>query len=477
MSKPPIIVWFRKDLRLSDNPAFDFASSTGQPVVPVFLWSPEEEGEWAVGAASRWWLHRSLKQLSAALHRHGSRLTVRSGPALATLRKLVGETGATAVVWNRRYEPASIGRDTATKQGLLDDSLSVRSFEAALLFSPLRIRNRAEQPFKVFTPFWRHCLNQRVREIVPFHMSTIASPLDWPRSESIESLGLNPEIDWDREFHDEWNPGEEGAQEALRAFVATALDRYASERDRPDHAGTSRLSPHLHWGEISAAQVFHAVAGASNGRGADVFLSEVGWREFAHHLLFHFPHLTTEPLRPEFERFPWSDDQEKLRAWQRGQTGYPIVDAGMRQLWRIGWMHNRVRMIAASFLVKHLLLPWQDGARWFWETLVDADLANNSLGWQWCAGCGADASPYFRIFNPMTQGSKFDPDGLYVKRWVPELAQLPARYVHAPWEAPAAVLAGAGVRIGENYPAPLVDHREARQRALDAYESMKNGAG
>jgi deoxyribodipyrimidine photo-lyase len=476
MSKPPVVVWFRKDLRLADNPALDFALSTGSPIIPVFVWNPSDDGEWAVGGASKWWLHRSLGAFSASLEKHASRLIIRSGPALPGLRRIVQETGARTVVWNRRYEPASIAGDTAVKQGLLDDGIDARSFNGALLFSPMRIRNQSGQPFKVFTPFWKHCLTHPVREVVPFHMSTLPNPLEWPESEDIEGLRLNPRIEWDVGFRDIWQPGEAGAQAALRDFLGAPVERYASDRDRPDISGTSRLSPHLHWGEISPAQVYHAVEKDSNGRGASVFLSQIGWREFAHHLLFHFPHTTTEPLRPEFERFPWSEDREKLRAWQRGQTGYPIADAGMRQLWQTGWMHNRVRMVVASFLVKHLLLPWQEGARWFWDTLVDADLANNTLGWQWSAGCGADAAPYFRIFNPILQGTKFDPEGDYVKKWVPELGRLPAKHIHAPWEAPTGVLEAAGVKLGENYPRPLVDHGEARTRALEAYEVLKSGA-
>ena len=477
MTTAPAIVWFRHDLRLRDNPALAAALATARPVVPVFVWSPEEEGEWAPGGASRWWLHHSLAALETALRRHGSRLLLRRGPARATLRALARETGAGAVYWNRRYEPAGIAHDTATKQALLDDGLDVKSFSATLLHEPTRVQNQSGRPFQVFTPFWKHCAALPVRDAVAFTWNTLPTPARWPRSESLEDFALRPKVPWDREFSAHWQPGEAGAQAALARFVAEAMDDYATGRDHPARAGTSRLSPYLRWGEISPVQVWHAVRAAKRGRGrdADVFLSEVGWREFAYHLLFHFPHTVTEPLRPEFARFPWVEDATLLRAWQRGRTGFPIVDAGLRQLWRTGWMHNRVRMIAASLLVKHLLQPWTAGAAWFWDTLVDADLANNSASWQWVAGCGTDAAPYFRVFNPVLQGLKFDGDGDYVRRWVPELAKLPDVWLHRPWEAPADVLAAAGVRLGRDYPAPIVDLNDGRARALAAFETIKAG--
>jgi deoxyribodipyrimidine photo-lyase len=475
MTAAPALLWFRHDLRLRDNPALSAALTAGRPVVPVFIWSPEEEGEWAPGGAARWWLHHSLAALDESLRRHGARLIVRRGPVLATLRALVRETGAGAVFWNRRYEPAAIAHDSATKQALLDDGLDVKSFSAALLHEPTRVQNQAGRPFQVFTPFWKHCSALPVREEVAFTWSTLPAPARWPGGESLDALGLRPVIPWDREFGGAWQPGEAGAQAALAKFLREAVSDYATERDRPDQPGTSRLSPHLRSGEVSPVQVWHAVRRASRGRGAEVFLSEIGWREFAYHLLFHFPDTTTEPLRPEFARFPWQEDATLLRAWQRGRTGFPIVDAGMRQLWRTGWMHNRVRMIAASLLVKHLLQPWSAGARWFWDTLVDADLASNTLGWQWSAGCGADAAPYFRVFNPLLQGAKFDPVGDYVRAFVPELARLPAQHIHAPWEAPADILAAAGVRLGENYPRPVIAHQAGRERALAAYAALREG--
>ncbi len=358
----------------------------------------------------------------------------------------------------------------------------VQSFNGSLLFDPLEVRNKQGTPFKVFTPFWRHCLDREVAEPLGGGPRAWPSPATWPASDALADWGLLPTIPWDADFAGRWSPGEAGAKAALKRFVGEAMAAYADQRNRPAIAGTSRLSPFLHFGEISPRQIWAAVraAGAERGvfppnGGAKVFLSEVGWREFAHHLLFHFPDTPSEPLRPEFKAFPWRSDSDGTlrRAWQRGRTGYPIVDAGMRELWATGWMHNRVRMIVASFLVKHLRLSWQDGAAWFWDTLVDADLASNTLGWQWTAGCGADAAPYFRIFAPVLQGEKFDPEGEYVRRWVPEIAKLPNRFLHKPWEAPASLRDHCGVDLGGNYPAPIVDHGEARDAALAAFKELR----
>jgi deoxyribodipyrimidine photo-lyase len=471
------IVWFRQDLRLQDNPALAAAVARGAPVVPVFILDDAGEGRWPMGAASRWWLHHSLAALDASLRERGSRLVLAHGESGAVLRELIAATGADAVFWNRRYEPAAIARDKALKAGL---GVEAMSFNASLLFEPHTVKNKAGAPFQVFTPFWKHCLTLKVDEPVRLRAGDILSPPKWPRSVALDELALRPAIRWDTGFAQTWTPGEAGAQSRLRKFVASAMTVYADQRNRPDVDGTSALSPHLHFGELGPRQIWAAVQASAKGsgvfppsRGAQVFLSEVGWREFAHHLLFHFPHTPEAPLRREFAVFPWRSDARQLRAWQRGRTGYPIVDAGMRQLWATGWMHNRVRMIVASFLVKHLRISWQAGADWFWDTLVDADLAGNTLGWQWTAGCGADAAPYFRIFNPLLQGAKFDPDGAYVRRWVPELAGLPVEHIHCPWEAPPEVLAGAGVVLGRDYPQPMVNHGEARQAALRAFQELR----
>jgi len=478
MSKNPSIVWFRQDLRLDDNPALLAAVERSGPVLPVFIWSPGEEGEWAPGGASKWWIHQSLLRLDESLRRRGSRLLILSGPAEAALGKLIQTSGARAVYWNRRYEPASIARDKALKESLGRDGLEIKSFNAALLWEPWTIQTQKETPYKVFTPFWKACQAAASPPEPEEAPERIPAPEKWPQSLETAALELEPQIDWAGGIAEAWEPGEQGAARRLERFLAEAVDDYGEDRDRPDRTGTSRLSPYLHHGEISPRRIWRAVhdnLGESEKptKGARKFLSEVAWREFGYHLLYHFPETPLEPLRPEFDSFPWADDPQGLEAWQNGRTGYPIVDAGMRELWATGWMHNRVRMIVASFLVKDLFLPWQEGAQWFWDTLVDADLANNTLGWQWAAGSGADASPYFRIFNPVSQSERFDPQGRYVRRWVPEIAALPDSFLHKPWEAPMKVLQEAEVNLGTNYPRPIVDHAEARQRALAAWDDLK----
>lgn len=472
------LVWFRLDLRLADNPALAAAIKQGGPVVPVFIHAPEEEAPWSPGGASNWWLHQALESLAASLRAIGSRLILRRGPARETLQTLVQETGATAVFWNRRYEPAVMARDATVKAALRSDGVGVESFNAALLHEPWTIQNQSGNPFRVFTPFWKHCLAQPAPPAPLPAPAKLNAPQQWPASLALAALELEPRFNWATGLKTAWQPGEAGAHGQLKRFLETAHARYSDQRNRPDLIGTSRLSPHLHFGEISPRQIWlalqnHAGAvGAANWQ-ASQFLTEVGWREFAHHLLFHFPQTPTLPLRAEFNHFPWRTDAAFLAAWQKGRTGYPIVDAGMRELWTTGWMHNRVRMIVASFLVKDLLLPWTEGARWFWDTLVDADLAQNTLGWQWTAGCGADAAPYFRVFNPITQGEKFDPQGDYVRRWCPELAPLPDAWLHQPWQAPPKILARAGIVLGRDYPEPIVRHAVAREVALEAFATLK----
>jgi deoxyribodipyrimidine photo-lyase len=473
------LVWFRRDLRLDDNPALAAAAARGA-VVPVFIWAPDEETPWAPGAASRWWLHHALAAFGGALERAGAPLVIRRGPTLAALRAVAAEHGANHVVWNRLYEPAIVARDTAIKQALAGDGLEVESFNGGLLFEPLHVATKEGRPYQVFTPFWRAVLaREEPAEPQAAPRKLVAAPPRRARgSESLplDRLDLLPRIDWATTMESTWRPGEAPAAKRLAAFLANGLEAYGTDRDRPDRDGTSALSPHLHFGELSPRRVWHAVRAAAGGRpaarltgGPEVYLREIGWREFAAHLLFHFPHTTDAPLRADYARFPWQNDPVGLRAWQRGRTGFPVVDAGMRQLWATGWMHNRVRMIVASFLVKDLRISWLEGARWFWDTLVDADLAANTLGWQWAAGCGADAAPYFRIFNPTSQGERFDPDGGYVRRWVPELSRLAADDIHEP--------AAAGVRLGETYPEPIVDHAEARRLALDALKEVTRGKG
>ena len=475
MPKSPqgsVLVWFRQDLRLSDNPALQAGVASGLPVVPVFVW----DGDAGVaGAASRWWLHQSLIALEKSLRAKGSRLIIRRGPAADILPKLVVEVNARRVFWNRVYEPAVLQRDEAITSQLRAQGAGVESFNASLLFEPGSLRTTSGGTFQVFTPFWKALWNERGHLRGAAKAPTaIPGPDAWPASLTIADLELEPKIDWAGGIRAAWSPGEESAHKRLRAFAKNAVRAYDQERDRTDHDGTSRLSPHLHFGEISPIQIWHALTDA---QGSESYLRQVAWREFSYHLLCAFPETPWEPFNAQFRKFPWRRNAKRLKAWQKGQTGYPMVDAGMRQLWTTGWMHNRVRLIVASFLVKHLLIPWQDGAEWFLDTLVDADLANHTMGWQWTSGCGVDAAPYFRVFNPIVQGEKFDPDGAYVREWIPELRELPTEWIHKPWEAPPLVLAAAKIVLGETYPRPMVDHAEARAGALAAFEEMKRGSG
>jgi deoxyribodipyrimidine photo-lyase len=482
MKKPSAsILWLRLDLRLADNPALLAAIRHGGAVNPVFIHAPDEEKPWSPGGASNWWLHQSLAALDKSLRALASKIIFRRGPTLAILLALAKETGATGVFWNRRFEPAVIARDAKIKEALRAEGLNADSYNAALLFEPWTVKNKSEKPFQVFTPFWKHCLARDEPHEPLRAPEKIPAPEKWPPSLVLDELALEPRIKWAEGFKAAWQPGEAGAMENLKRFLARTFADYSETRNRPDLTGTSRLSPHLHFGEISPRQIWHGLKSFAEKRGlkpaewhGSQFLAEVGWREFAHHLIFHFPRTTDEPLRREFEKFPWREDKKLLCAWQKGETGFPIIDAGMRELWATGWMHNRVRMIVASFLVKDLLLPWQTGAKWFWDTLVDADLASNTLGWQWTAGCGADAAPYFRIFNPTTQGEKFDPHGDYVRRWCPELAKLSAEWIHQPHAAPSEILQAAKVELGENYPAPMVNHSVARDFALKSFAQIKS---
>lgn len=477
----PSLVWFRNDLRIDDHPALRAAIERGEPVIPIFIWTPEDEGNWPLGAASRWWLHQSLLQLTEQLEGIRSKLIIREGKtALTELLALIEQTGAGGVYWTRRYEPACIERDKRIKVELRQRNLIAESFNGQLLFEPWEIQSKEGRPYQVFTAFWKCCLARHEPDEPEPAPRTLLAPAHWPKTLKVAELKLEPTLRWDLGLASNWKPGATSAKYQLQQFVDSTIGDYDSSRDQPSIAGTSRLSPYLHFGDISPRSIWHQIRKAYERHpqdqipsGANTFLKELGWREFAHHLLFHFPSTPTNPLRPEFSQFPWIDDQKSLRAWQHGQTGYPIVDAGMRELWSTGWMHNRVRMIVASFLVKDLLVSWQQGAAWFWDTLVDADLANNTLGWQWTAGCGADAAPYFRVFNPELQSAKFDSDGVYIRRWVPELADLPTKWIHAPFKAPESVLSAASVQLGKTYPKPIVDHAQARERALRAFKSLK----
>jgi len=470
------LVWLRRDLRLDDQPALRAALEAGHVPVPVYVHAPEEEGRWAPGAASDAWLHRSLAALDADLRARGSRLLLRRGPSEAALQALVRETGAVAVYWNRRYEPATQPRDAAIKRGLREAGVEATSFNGSLLFEPWELATGQGTPYKVFTPFWRKALAHWRLPACWAAPARLPSPPALA-GEALDALALAPSRDWDRGFWSHWQPGEAGARDMLQAFTDGALQGYREQRDLPDRTGTSRLSPHLHFGEIAPWRIVAALQ--APGRAAalaadrDAYIRELGWREFAHHLLHHFPRTPTHNLDARFDRFTWAPlDARVLRAWRHGRTGIPIVDAGMRELWATGYMHNRVRMIVASLLCKQLRQHWRVGARWFWDTLVDADLANNTLGWQWVAGTGADAAPYFRIFNPVAQALRFDPSARYITRWVPELAALPMAQRFAPWEHPQALAA-----LAPSYPVqPVVDLAQGRAQALDSYARMRAGS-
>lgn len=452
MSDAPSIVWFRDDLRVADHPALHAAIERGAPITCVYVLDEESRGIRPLGGAARWWLHGSLTALAEALEQHGGRLVLRRGPADRVIRALVDETGAGAVFWNRRYGGPERELDAGITQALRDDGLVVESFAANLLFEPWTIRTGQGTPFSVFTPFWRACRSApEPRHPLPAPKgATAITPAD-AATDDLDDWDLLPtHPDWAGGLRDAWTPGADAAHARLGDFLDDDLPDYADGRDVPSEAVTSRLSPHLRWGELSPYEVWHAVRERrSGGTGASRFLTELGWREFAWHVLFHAPDLATRNWRAEFDAFPWPRlHPTALRAWEEGRTGVPLVDAGMRELWTTGTMHNRVRMVAASFLTKNLLIDWRRGEQWFWDTLVDADAASNPFNWQWVAGSGADAAPYFRVFNPELQATKFDPDGVYVRRWVPE----------------------AGT---DDYPEPIVDLKETREAALAAYEHVK----
>ncbi len=463
------LVWLRRDLRLHDNPALAQAIADGFDPIPVFVHAPEEERPWSPGEASMAWLHHSLLALSGDIRRLGGRLILARGSSLAELTRLMQASGSKALYFSNVYEPMLQARDASVQQAFENSGINVRRFNSGLLFEPWQIKTGSGTPYKVFTPFWRNATEQlMVRESYTGakRFSDFVDPSDL----SIEALQLLPSRSWHVGFWQHWQPGEAGAQEMLDIFCDSAIDGYKEQRNLPDRTGTSKLSPYLHFGEISPHQIWRRIEALKPDESglADIvhFKSELGWREFSHHLLHHFPHSSEHNLNPQFEHFEWAEpDSGTLGRWQRGLTGVPIVDAGMRELWQTGWMHNRVRMIVASFLCKNLRCHWLHGARWFWDTLVDADLANNSQGWQWTAGTGCDAAPYFRIFNPVIQSERFDPQARYIKRWLPELDKVPVPLVFAPWRNPV-----ASGQLAPEYPtAPMVDLAESRQRALAAY--------
>ncbi|MCA1541499.1 deoxyribodipyrimidine photo-lyase [Bradyrhizobium sp. NBAIM32] len=475
---PPVIVWFRDDLRLSDHPALHAAATSGAPVLCLYVL--DEAAGRAPGGAARWWLAQSLRALGAEIAARGGSLVLRRGSAAKVIPEVVRQSGARAVYWNEIAQAPHQAVERQLQAALAKLGMHAQSFPGDLLVPPAAIRTKDGRGLRVFTPFWRRVLA----------LGDPPKPLPAPKqlrpapsiaSDGLESWKLEPTTpDWAGGLREAWSPGAASAHLRLRDFLKHTVRMYVGDRDRPDRDGTSRLSPHLRFGEISPRQFWHAARFAAaedpaRGQGVEKLLSELGWREFCRHLLHDHPNLAAENLQTNFDGFPWQPDKEALTAWQRGRTGYPIVDAGLRELWHTGVMHNRVRMVVASFLVKHLLIDWREGEAWFWDTLVDADAGSNPANWQWVAGCGADAAPYFRIFNPQLQGEKFDPDGAYVRRWVPELKALPAKLIHRPWQATPIELASAGITIGKTYPQPIVDHARARERALAAYAKIRKG--
>ena len=481
-SDAPCIVWFRDDLRLSDHPALHEAAASGRPLICLYVFDETRRSKGArpIGGAARWWLSQSLRALQKRLEAAGVPLLLRKGSAATIIPELARESGAARVFWNEIAQAPHQAAESDIANALEKLGVTAQSFVGDLLAAPDAVRTREGRGMRVFTPFWR-----RVQAL-----GTPPSPLPAPAhlrpglilaGETVDSIGLEPtRPDWAGGLRETWIPGENAGQRRLKDFLSTRLAGYASARDRPDRDSTSDLSPHLRFGEVSPRHIWHgahfaAAEHPARSADADKFLSELGWREFCRHLLFDVSDLATRNMQPSFDAFPWRHDKKAIAAWQRGQTGYPIVDAGMRQLWHTGVMHNRVRMVAASFLVKHLLIDWREGEKWFWDTLVDADAGSNPANWQWVAGSGADAAPYFRVFNPVLQGEKFDPGGTYVRRWLPEIAELPNKFIHRPWEAAPLELAGAGITLGKTYPYPIIDHRLGRERALKAYQKVRAG--
>ncbi len=467
------IHWFRNDLRLEDNPALVAASEAGR-VLPVYIYDTTAPESAKLGGASKWWLHHSLHALNASLN--GSLLILKGDPE-QLLKQLISDNHAQAVVWNRGYEPWQIKRDTHIKQLLKEQGLDVHSHNGHLLWEPMSVVKKDGTPYKVFTPYYRKgCLAQPEPRF-PLEAPNVEYAASETKGLTVDELELLPTIPWDTQIKLMWEPGPSGAKAKLARYIQEASDKYQDARNLPAVKGTSQLSPYLHFGEISVNQVWYALKDAftkdPDNAHLDTFLSELGWREFSHYLLYHWPSIQTDNFNNKFDAFPWRDDLASLKAWQTGQTGVPIVDAGMRELWQTGYMHNRVRMIVGSFLVKNLLLDWRAGERWFWDCLLDADMAANSASWQWVAGSGADAAPYFRVFNPVLQGEKFDKQGDYVKRFCPELTRLPPKYIHQPWAAPQDILRACQITLGKDYPKPIVDLKQSRERALDAFQQMK----
>ncbi|MDZ4261771.1 MAG: deoxyribodipyrimidine photo-lyase [Pseudomonadota bacterium] len=463
------IVWLRQDLRLADNPALHHALCDHQRVILAYIHAPDEAAPWQPGAAKQWWQHHSLAALQHSIEKLGGKLLLRQGASLAALQTLIIESGAEALYWNRTVEPALVKRDTLIEQTLTGQGVECHSFYGNLLYTPGSIKTQGGKPYQVFTPFWRECQKQGLGE-PPLPAPQQLHPTTLP-SLPLTTLALLPTLRWDHGIAERWQPGETAAQQQLEQFCDAALRDYPEQRDLPARTGTSGLSPYLANGEITPRQIAAAlmqqfIGNSSSAKNVETVIRQLGWREFAHHILHHYPHTAEQPLNERYQQFPWQNNPELLQAWQQGLTGFPIIDAGMRQLWQSGWMHNRVRMVVASFLCKNGLIHWRQGADWFWDTLVDADLASNSLNWQWAAGCGADAAPYFRVFNPVRQSERFDADGEYLRHWLPELNAAPKKLIHQPWKINNDIQQQIGLEVGNSYPLLILDLNITRQQAI-----------
>ena len=474
--KNSVLLWFRIDLRLSDNPALQNATNLNRPIIPIYIHDDEDALQRKLGSASKWWLYHSLKTLSFELKGFGSRLLYFNGKAEKIIQQIIKETKSDTVIWNRRYEPWAIKRDTLIKNQLNNQGIKVASFNSNLLFEPWEIKSKTGNPLKVFTPYKNALLLKDRNSRIIDKPKKILSPKLWPASQNLNDLKLLDNRNWSTKFEKIWKPGNKEAKLKLDFFIKNRISNYDTDRNIPGLEGTSKLSPHLRFGEISPKEIINIInfnESKHHLKSLETFKSEIIWREFSHNLLWYFPEIHKKSIKRKFENFKWNFNNKNFDLWTKGLTGYPIVDAGMRELWSTGWMHNRVRMITASFLTKHLLLPWQLGESWFWNTLIDADPASNPSGWQWVSGCGADAAPYFRIFNPILQGQKFDPKGVYIKKFLPELKMLSPKFIHEPWKADSAILKNSDINLGETYPLPIVDHQFARKRALKKYAEIK----
>jgi len=469
-----VIVWMRQDLRLSDNPALHAAAARGE-VLPVYVFDQDVAGDFLIGDSSKWWLHQSLLSIQKECH---NTIVLSQGDSIKTLLKLVRKYKATAVYWNKCYEPWSIKQEKNLEKELVELGIDHQSFNASLLWDVEKVVKSDGTPYKVFTPFYkRGCLQQEPpRKPLPeFDIRKLFSKKI--ESLSVVDLKLLSNHDLEKSLDEVWEPGEHKAHAILKSFIKNRLFDYQEGRDFPDRKSVSSLSPYLHFGEISPHEIWYAVLKSgheyASKNNVSCFLKELVWREFAYNVLYHNPTMPQKNLDRKFDVLEWSYDKKNLHAWQQGETGYPVIDAAMKELLLTGSMHNRMRMVVASFLVKNLMIDWRKGQEWFWKYLVDADLASNSFNWQWVAGCGYDASPYFRIFNPILQGKKFDPQGRYIQKFLPELALLPKKYIYTPWLAPEEVLLAAKIKLGKTYPLPVVDLGDSRDRVLTEFKKLK----